>query len=222
MAVSARIEALVGFVPPDSIVADIGCDHGYLCEQLLLRGFPMVYAVDISEPSLQKAKTLLHGFQNRCIFRVGDGLTVLENDKIDCCVIAGMGAQTIIQILSHPKAAQIPVWVLQPLRNSEILRAFLNERYTIAQEKLVWQNGRVYECMQVVPGQERAYSPAELYVGRRNIEKQSPLLLRLAQKKLKHLLAVEKSGERQSAVQELQLLVASLGAQTDAAEKSRS
>ena len=84
-------------------IADVGCDHGYLSAYLLeccpgLR----VLACDVSAPSLEKAKRLMAscGYAARVRFAVGDGLSVLDGE-MDAIVIAGMGAQTILKIVSE-------------------------------------------------------------------------------------------------------------------------
>ena len=59
-----RLQAVLELTPRGEPVADIGCDHGRLACALLQRGAPWVTAVDISEPSLEKARRLA-GFYKR-------------------------------------------------------------------------------------------------------------------------------------------------------------
>ncbi|MBR5560785.1 MAG: Nif3-like dinuclear metal center hexameric protein [Clostridia bacterium] len=86
--------------------ADIGCDHGQLTAHLLMRcpGLFMI-ASDVSAPSLEKAKKLLttHGLADRARVTVADGLAGIDR-PVDAIVIAGMGAETILKIITEGRA----------------------------------------------------------------------------------------------------------------------
>ena len=57
---TARLDELFSLLPPCSKFADVGCDHGYIAQRMLLSG-KCGHAVisDISEKCLKKAETLL-------------------------------------------------------------------------------------------------------------------------------------------------------------------
>jgi tRNA A22 N-methylase len=82
-------------------VADIGTDHGLLAMGLALTGkYDKVIGVDVSFQALDGA---LENFGNRMDveFRLGNGLQALKNDEIDIICIAGMGVNTMIEILDQ-------------------------------------------------------------------------------------------------------------------------
>ena len=97
---SLVLEAIQGKKTP--CAADIGCDHGQLTAHLLMRCPELrMIASDVSAPSLEKAKRLLaaHGLSDRACVTVADGLAGIDR-PVDAIVIAGMGAETILKIIT--------------------------------------------------------------------------------------------------------------------------
>ncbi len=87
-------------------VADIGCDHGQLTAYLLEKNDHLsMIASDVSAPSLEKAKRLFvqKGFGDRVRTVVADGLGGVDCPA-DVIVMAGMGAQTILKIITEGRA----------------------------------------------------------------------------------------------------------------------
>ena len=122
--ISDRLEFIFSQIPTCDYFADIGCDHGYI-SYLMLKNKKcnkLTYS-DISAPSLQKAILLLSEYENAkpvCC----SGLEKIDRD-VDCVLIAGMGGENIISILQNgflPKTL-----VLQPMKNIDKLRVFLNK-----------------------------------------------------------------------------------------------
>ena len=174
-----RLEAVLKLVPEDRAVADIGCDHGYLACALLQRGAPWVTAVDISEPSLEKARLMAEklAFEDRMITRLGDGLDHLE-DGVGAIVIAGLSANTIASIIRTDleRAKGVGCLILQPMQDMEGLRRSLMEMgFVIEAEDMVYENRRYYPMLRAVPG-EAAYSREELDLGPCLLRDHHPLL----------------------------------------------
>lgn len=95
-------------------IADVGTDHGLLAMGLALSGqFQSVIGVDVSKQALNGAFALLEqvqshqselreaslAFQTPVEFRYGDGLKALKEGEADIVCIAGMGVNTMIDIL---------------------------------------------------------------------------------------------------------------------------
>ena len=98
----ARLSAAAGYVRPGHVAADIGCDHGKLTVDLLVSGrCPKVIAADLRPIPLSKAQENCRkaGCADRAELRLGNGLEVLQPGEATDIVIAGMGAETIIEIL---------------------------------------------------------------------------------------------------------------------------
>lgn len=149
-----RQEAIIGFLPHCSCVADVGCDHGKLGAYILLEGLAeKIISCDISDPSLQKARDLARelGLSNM-EFRCGDGMKVLKNGEADCAVIAGMGGSTILEIISS--ASYKPEYIIaQPMNGIKCLKEALNDcGYYIEDETVVKEDRRFYRVLLLKKG----------------------------------------------------------------------
>lgn len=173
-----RLRAVADFIPEGAFLADIGCDHGYLGAWLLLRNrVSFAELTDISAPSLAKAERLLRGLglADRACFSVGNGALALSR-KADCAVIAGMGGQTIIEILKvgreKLKGARV---IMQANVCQEELRAYLGENgYRIIGEKIARAARRRYVIIAAEPG-EAKYTKLEILCGPELLKNGDPL-----------------------------------------------
>ena len=99
---SSRLLACCQFVKPGDRVADIGCDHGYLGIHLLKNGIASsMIEADINEGPLDSARrnAVKFGVRDKMSFHLSDGVQSIPRD-FDCMVCAGMGADTMMSILS--------------------------------------------------------------------------------------------------------------------------
>lgn len=170
MAISQRLMALADMVSPGGVVADIGCDHGYLAQYLLNTGrAKSVIATDISAPSLKKAQILLRPFAGRASVRLGAGLEVLRPGEADTIVIAGMGGHEIVSIVQKSSAqAKESALILGPHRDVPLLRAYLLDAgFVLREERLVLERGVWYTFLRAEAGiQSVPYTPLEIELGR--------------------------------------------------------
>ena len=119
-----RLEVICSRLPRCRVLADVGCDHGYATAYALRSGLcGRAYACDVSAASLKKAETLLQEeiAAGRCVPVCTDGLDGVSD--ADCVLIAGMGGEEIVGILSRVPLPER--FVLQPMRNTEKVRRFL-------------------------------------------------------------------------------------------------
>lgn len=162
-----RMDKLLSLVPQCNVLADVGCDHGYIGIQALATGKAgRVIFADISAPSLNKARANLpQELTDRARFVCQDGLGEL---CCDVAVIAGMGGMEIVSIL---KNAKIPphILVLQPNRNARYVREYIGSHYeTIFDGKI--HDGKFYDM--IVAEQCRRPTPLtemELEFGKTNL-----------------------------------------------------
>ena len=92
--ISKRLKLICDFVEKDSIVADIGTDHGLIPLYLSKNNISKkVIATDISKNSLSKLENILesNSFINCIDIRVSDGLNGLNEFEVDTIIISGMG-----------------------------------------------------------------------------------------------------------------------------------
>ena len=169
MRLGKRLTAVVDEVQGKSL-ADVGCDHGKVSVECLLRGkVERVIACDVSPKSLQKAVDLAKSLQVGGIeFRVGDGLQVINDSEVDCVVIAGMGGMEIMSILSHVPQG-IKRLVLSPHRNAIELRRFLSERgIYIAKDFIIKDGAKFYDVIvaEIDSGNDPAIDRRQLLLGK--------------------------------------------------------
>ena len=118
--------------PRGARLADVGTDHAYLPACLLMEGkIPSAIAADLREGPLRRARETAaeYGCGDRMAFRLCDGLSGIRPEETDAVVIAGMGGETIAQILEAApwvRTRKIPL-VLQPMSSIPELRQWLGE-----------------------------------------------------------------------------------------------
>ena len=134
---SARFEAIAGFVVDGEAIADIGSDHALLPLFLVKEGIsPYTILTDISDGPLERTrarvdKAITASPQvyagSRFDLRLGDGLNALSASEVDTVVIAGIGGETIVSMLeSDPvKTKSFRKYILQPRTRAEMLGRWL-------------------------------------------------------------------------------------------------
>ncbi len=182
---SNRLKAIVSMVPKADVIADIGCDHGKAAVSLIKKNIAQqVICTDISGKSLDKAKKLVKssGYAEKVSLREGNGLAVLNEKEADIAVVAGMGAELIIDILDADKAKAPDTLVLSCNTGSGLLRQWLgNNGYVIQDESLVFENRHFYPVILAVKGKAQELSEMQIEFG--------PVLLEKKPKTLKHYVA---------------------------------
>ena len=147
----ARLSAAAAFVRPGSTAADIGCDHGKLSAWLAgSERCPLVFACDLRPDPLAKAQRACAHLGEKVQFRLGSGLDVLQPGEAQDIIIAGMGAQTIMEILDAAPWVFDPAYnlVLVPATKHSLLRRWLAQQgFTLQGETLAHAAGRWYAVM---------------------------------------------------------------------------
>ena len=177
MGYGKRIDTLCSYLKRTTTFADVGCDHGYCSEYMLKNGLcEFAYLSDISKGSLQKAQTLLKRYidEGRAKAVLGNGFFGVPKDTQEV-LIAGMGGEEIVDILSHEKYGFIPeIFVFQPMLNPDKLRAFLLENGGYIERDFTFcADGKFYD---LIVGRKRKteekqrYSEWEIEFGRDNLK----------------------------------------------------
>ena len=173
---SPRLQRIADYVLPGSTVIDVGTDHAYIPIWLLQNGISAsAYATDIRTGPLQRAAKDAEdaGVSNRLTLLLCDGLSECPPDAVDTVIIAGMGGETMMGILSAAPWVLQKHLILQPQTKYFELRAFLAENgYAIRDASLVYDTGRIYRVWQIEAGEntEKGWVEAPL------VEKKDPLL----------------------------------------------
>lgn len=152
---SPRLSAVSEFVRQDSVIADIGTDHGllitYLAQNKIIK---KGYACDINASPLESAKANINEYKVNDIVEtmLTDGLIGLDNKGITDITIAGMGGELIIDIIDNADWLKIDGinMVFQAMTKDYILREKLYERgFYIIDEKAVVDGNFVYSVLRV-------------------------------------------------------------------------
>lgn len=193
--ISSRLQFIFSQIPPCNYFADIGCDHGYISYLMLdSKKCSKLTYTDVSAPSLQKAKDLLCSFNNAkpvCC----DGLTKVDTD-IDCALIAGMGGENIISILQNGFLP--PTLVLQPMKNTDKLRTFLNQNgYYLKKDFIFKAENKFYTLIIAERGSE-VLTSEQIEYGKDNLTNPSKDFLEYLSEQIKSKQKILKglSGEK--------------------------
>jgi tRNA (adenine22-N1)-methyltransferase len=147
--VAGRLAAIASLVPQGARVADVGTDRALLPRVLLRTGrASYCLAIDRSPQVIRAARLALAGFDGPLELRCGDGLAaIVERDRIDVVVLAGLGARSIVRVLDDPRRLLLRPsrLVLQPQSEPERLRGWLAaEGLELVGERHARERGRSY------------------------------------------------------------------------------
>lgn len=185
MKLSERLRTIASLVPKGATVADIGTDHAYLPVWLCEKGIcPFAVASDVMAGPLASARTHVAraGLNGRIDCRLADGLQGLDGGETTGALICGMGGKRIIHILESSPAVRdsLQFIILQPQSDSAALREYVvRQGFYIEEERLVKEDGRLYQIMKICKGKREVMEKWQLETGPRNWEKKDPLLIEL-------------------------------------------
>ena len=157
------MKAVASMVTPDYVLADVGTDHGYVPISLVQRKkIQKAIAMDINKGPLQRAREHIAEFQLEEFIetRLSDGVKKLKVGEVDSILIAGMGGELVIHILSDGMEVcrSVKELILQPQSELDKVRRFLREnKYKIVDEDMVIEDGKYYPMMKVVPVEEDGF-----------------------------------------------------------------
>ena len=154
---SERLLHIAAQVHEGHVLADVGCDHGYLPIDFVQKGcMKRAIAMDINEGPLQRASAHITqaGLGDYIETRLSNGLEKLFPGEADAVIIAGMGGNLTMGILDRGAAvvSTLDQLILEPQSELAGVRAFLRKNdYLIEAEELVLEDGKYYPILRVVP-----------------------------------------------------------------------
>lgn len=164
-----RLAAVAGAVPPGGRRADVGTDHAYLPTWLVLEGkSPRALAADLRPGPLARAAETVKAFgvEDRVELRLGNGLEPVEPGEADAVAIAGMGGETILEILAAAPWAAEKVCIVQPMTSVEDLRRRLPTiGMQVAGEQIAREGKTLYIIMTLAGGRGKPLTAGECWVG---------------------------------------------------------
>ena len=155
MDLSIRLKAIVNMIEKCDSVIDVGTDHGYVPIYLVKNGvIKSAIASDINKGPVEKARNniTLNNASAQISYRLGSGLSTVNNGEAQIAIIAGMGGNLIRGILEADLdlVEQFKYMILQPVQNAEVLREYLYiTGYNIIDEEICNDDGKFYEIIKV-------------------------------------------------------------------------
>lgn len=163
-----RLALCAELVRKESRIADIGTDHAYLPVWLVRAGFAsFAIAADIKAEPLKAGELTINKYHanDKVETRLCDGLTGINADEVDDVIIAGMGGETIVHILSDAPwlKDESKNIVLQPMSKHELVISYLYENgFELTEHKTATADGKIYTAFSArYSGKEQ--TPAELF-----------------------------------------------------------
>lgn len=147
-----RLKVCADMVSGNGIVCDVGTDHAYLPAYLIENNIcDYAIASDINEGPLKFAQQTIikYHIEDKIRLLKSDGLKNIPSENVSDVVIAGMGGETIAEIISGTQWLKSGVnLVLQPMTRAGYLRKWLyNNGFEIAEEKAVIQDRFIYTAI---------------------------------------------------------------------------
>lgn len=189
-----RLKLCLNFIKNANIIADIGTDHAYLPINIINQNkAKKIYACDINPLPLKKARENINKYkmQDKIIPVLTNGLNGLEDKNLDTIIIAGMGAQIIIDIIKQAKFiknSNINL-ILQPMKDAHLLRSFfIKQNFYIQKEQAIETKGKVYTVMLVNFGKINNLTPNFIFTGKLNYKTTNAEILdKYINMQIKHL-----------------------------------
>ncbi len=169
---SERLRVIADMIDHCGVMADIGCDHGYL--SIAMAGEKKVtkaIAMDLRSGPLEHARKNIrkYGLEDIIDVRLSDGMQMLSPGEADVIVIAGMGGPLMTRILDRSPGivGTASELILEPQSEPETLREYLSGRcfpdskgrekifFSIKDERFVKEEGKYYPVIKYLPSSKR-------------------------------------------------------------------
>ena len=180
---SERLRCIAAFVPENDRIADIGTDHALLPLWLLQNNrVSFAVASDIHLGPLsaaEKNRTAFNETRLRCI--LCDGLDLIPLEQVDTIIIAGLGGESIVRILDNARSDFYKKrFILQPMTKPEEVRKWIkNHDLKIDKERLVIDEGKLYQVFSFFGNGSGFFPEFEYYTGQTTLLLNDPLFPRL-------------------------------------------
>lgn len=176
MILTERLSLVATMVDKGAVVADLGTDHGYLPVYLVKKGIcSSAIACDINKGPLEKGRQniALNHLEDKIETRLSDGLENIKPNEADTFIIAGMGADVIIHIISSCPFIldQSYTLIIQPMSKYYVLIEWLYKKgFNICKQECTHEGKRHYTVIKAVySGEEKNLSPVDTYIGRMDL-----------------------------------------------------
>lgn len=167
MKISKRLKTIADMVDENYRVIDVGCDHAFLDIYLTMNGVECI-AIDNKESVLKYSRKNIdeYGLSDKIKLLHNNGLESININSNDLVILAGLGTNTILNVIKNKDINQMIVQSNDDVYNLRLNLSNLG--YKIIDEKIVYEK-KYYVIMKWVRGKVK-YSQTQLKYG--------PLLLK--------------------------------------------
>ena len=152
-----RLLKTAELITPCKKLADVGTDHAYIPVYALQNKLAeTVVACDINKGPLERANEHIraNGLTEQITTRLSNGLEAIHDGEVDSIVIAGMGGELVIHILTAGETVcrSAKELILQPQSEVSKVREYVrNTGYKIVDEDMILEDGKYYPMFRCVP-----------------------------------------------------------------------
>ena len=172
--ISDRLRSVAESVEKCKVVADIGCDHGFLPIYLVLtKRAEYAIAMDLRKEPVRRAGEHIASFNlsDKIITRQSNGLEQIKKGEADTFTITGMGGMLMRDILiaGFDKLNDGDKFVFSPQSDVDTFRAYLDDAgFVITAEKMIFEAPKFYFIINATLkiGERMNLSELELRFGR--------------------------------------------------------
>ncbi len=165
MAFSKRIKKLASLVDSNAFVIDVGCDHGLLDIYLTLYNNNKCLACDINENALNSAKENIKKYNLDIETKLSNGLNDIDVKEHSTCVIAGMGTNLILSILSNDKINKIDSLIIQTNNDYEELRKNVSKLGFYIEDEMAFKDKKIWYIIMKFKKGTKKYKKKEYILG---------------------------------------------------------
>ena len=227
------MKAVASMVTAGYTLCDVGTDHGYVPIALVQGNIiPKAIAVDINKGPLERANEHIraNGLTEQITTRLSNGLEAIHDGEVDSIVIAGMGGELVIHILTAGETVcrSAKELILQPQSEVSKVREYVrNTGYKIVDEDMILEDGKYYPMMKVRPPKKSGkkdgiksemWNDVQLQYGKLLLEKRHPVLKRYLEREIRIRTDILKSIEKKDS-QKIQVRKRQLEEELNIAEK---
>ena len=168
MKISKRLKTISDLLNDNINVIDVGCDHALLDIYLFNNKKNInIIASDVRPGPLEQAKKNIEKYGCKNIkVKLGNGIDTIES-VTDTIVIAGMGGDTVIDILNNgkDKLSNIKTMIISPQSEWTKTREFVTSLgFIIDEEVLLLDKNKYYLIIRFIKGNKN-YNKKELEFG---------------------------------------------------------
>lgn len=172
-------------------VADIGTDHGKLLIYLLKKNkinFGIGSDVADGPASACRKNVFLYGLSDKIEVRIGDGLETISENEIESIIIAGMGGELILKILSENinVAQSAKEIIVQPMTNiGRMLEGLNSIELKVCDAYIVSEKDKLYQIFKLKKGRRNDLKPIDFVICPEHFKRKSKQLSELLKREIK-------------------------------------